>query len=224
VSTLSGSAKFAPSSDSSESGLIKRAHQLSWMSVLDSLEKITEEVRTCILCRLAESRLNAVPGEGPGHAKLFFIGEGPGSEEDRQGRPFVGRAGELLNESLETARLNREEVFITNVVKCRPPSNRTPLMDEAEACEPYLERQVALVEPKIICLLGNTAIERLLGEAKPGIRGKMINVKGRNFFPTVHPAAAIYNPRLRKVLEIHLARLKAELERPEGQSVSIHNG
>ena len=182
---------------------------------MDSLEGIAEEIRTCNLCRLAESRLNAVPGEGPGNAQLFLVGEGPGSEEDRQGRPFVGKAGELLNESLETAGLSRAEVFITNVVKCRPPSNRAPLRDEAEACRPYLERQLTLIKPKIICLLGNTAIESLLGEAKPGIRGKLATVGGRNLFPTIHPAAAIYNPRLRKVLGIHLTRLKAELERFE---------
>jgi len=182
---------------------------------LDSLERIADEVRNCAFCRLAESRIKAVPGEGPENARLFLVGEGPGSEEDRQGRPFVGRAGELLNESLEAAGLSRAELFITNVVKCRPPSNRPPLSDEAEACRPYLERQLALIRPKIICLLGNTAIECFLGEAKPGIRGKLATMGGRNLFPTIHPAAAIYNPRLREVLRAHLKRLRAELERLE---------
>jgi len=180
---------------------------------LDSLEKVAEEVRVCALCRLAESRLNAVPGEGLGEARLFFVGEGPGSEEDRQGRPFVGRAGELLNEALQAAGLSRAEVFITNVVKCRPPGNRAPLKDEADACQPYLERQLALVQPEIVCLLGNTAIERFLGEAKPGIRGKLTTVGDRRLFPTIHPAAAIYNPRLTKVLGFHLTKLRAELSR-----------
>lgn len=147
---------------------------------------------------------------------MFFVGEGPGVEEDRQGRPFVGRAGQLLNEAFEAAGIRREEVFITNVVKCRPPGNRPPLRDEADACQPYLERQLTLVQPRVVCLLGNTAIERFLGEAKPGIRGKLFTVGGRRLFPTIHPAAAIYNPGLAKVLGIHLTRLKAELERFRG--------
>jgi len=180
---------------------------------MDSLEKVTAEVRVCPLCRLSQSRTNAVPGEGPAAARLFFVGEAPGVEEDRQGRPFVGRAGQLLNQALATAGLRREEVFITNVVKCRPPGNRPPLRDEADACQPYLERQLALIQPGIICLLGNTAIERFLGEAKPGIRGKLMVAGGRRLFPTIHPAAAIYNPGLEKVLGIHLTRLRDELER-----------
>jgi len=180
---------------------------------LDSLEKVAEEVRVCTLCHLAESRRNPVPGEGSHKAQLFFVGEGPGLEEDRQGRPFVGRAGELLNQALEMAGLKRVEVFITNVVKCRPPGNRAPRKYEVDACRQYLERQLTLVQPKIILLLGNTAIERFLGEIKPGIRGKLRIENGRRLFPTIHPAAAIYNPRLSMVLGIHLIRLKAELSR-----------
>lgn len=180
---------------------------------MDSLEQVAQEVRVCALCPLSRDRLNAVPGEGSAAAKLFFIGEAPGMEEDRQGRPFVGKAGLLLNEALETAGLQRQEVFITNIVKCRPPGNRPPLKGEADACQRYLERQLAFVQPRIVCLLGNTAIERFLGQARPGMRGKLSTLSGRQLFPTIHPAAAIYNPSLTKVLGIHLTKLKAELGR-----------
>lgn len=168
---------------------------------MDSLEKGVEEVRACTLCHLAESRLNPVPGEGSPQTQLFFVGEGHGLRGRQAGTPFVGRAGELLNQALETVGLRRAEVFITNVVKCRPPRNRAPRTDEADACREYLERQLTLIQPKVICLLGNTTIERFLGEIKPGIRGKLRIENGRRLFPTIHPAAAIYNPRISKVRE-----------------------
>ncbi|MEM2926199.1 MAG: uracil-DNA glycosylase [Candidatus Bathyarchaeia archaeon] len=176
------------------------------------LDLIADEIRRCQLCSLHRGRINAVPGEGSPNAKLIFIGEAPGAEEDRQGRPFVGAAGKLLNDAMARAGIRREEVFITNVVKCRPPGNREPKKEEAEACQIYLQRQMDVINPRFVCLLGNTAIRALLGSPRPGMRGKYFEKNGRIYFPTLHPAAAIYNPRLKLVLEIHLSRLKGLLD------------
>jgi uracil-DNA glycosylase family 4 len=186
----------------------------------EGLESIAEEIRRCQLCPLHRERINPVPGEGAPNARLMFIGEAPGAEEDRQGRPFVGAAGKLLNETMAKVGLRREDVFITNVVKCRPPGNREPTSEEVKACLPYLSRQIDLIDPKMICLLGNTAIKALLGEPKAGMRGKSLEKNGRFFFPTIHPAAAIYNPRLKVVLEVHLTKLKALMEL-EGKNRSM---
>jgi uracil-DNA glycosylase family 4 len=119
----------------------------------DSLEKIAANVRGCPLCKLSRSRKNAVPGEGQLSAKIMFIGEAPGRSEDEKGRPFVGAAGRILDELLKKAGIERSQVFITNIVKCRPPNNRVPKEDELTACRPYLDRQIALINPKVICIL-----------------------------------------------------------------------
>src|SRR5919202_3441501 len=129
----------------------------------DSLEAIGAEVRTCRLCRLSETRTVGVPGEGSPNAEIFFIGEGPGFHEDQQGRPFVGAAGQLLVEMLREIGLRREEVFITNVVRCRPPGNRDPLPDELSACDEYTQRQIAALEPKLIVTLGRYSMARFVG-------------------------------------------------------------
>ena len=126
------------------------------------LTEIAQEVMTCQRCALAATRTLAVPGEGPITAPIMFIGEGPGEQEDRSGRPFVGAAGQLLNQLLERAGLSRPEIFITNIVKCRPPRNRDPLPGEVEACRPYLTAQIALINPVVICLLGKPATHTLL--------------------------------------------------------------
>src|ERR687888_662113 len=129
----------------------------------DSLEKIASEVMGCPLCKLSATRKNAVPGEGQLSAKIMFIGEAPGKNEDDQGKPFVGAAGKILDQSLKKAGIDRAQVFITNVVKCKPPNNRIPKDEEKEACRPYLDRQISLIVPKIICILGGTAYLSLLG-------------------------------------------------------------
>ena len=117
---------------------------------MTELEKLYEEIRNCHKCRLAESRTNAVPGEGPEDAQIMFIGEAPGFHEDRQGRPFVGAAGRFLDQLLESIGIKREEVYICNVIKCRPPGNRDPLADEIKACAPYLDRQIEIIKPRLI--------------------------------------------------------------------------
>jgi uracil-DNA glycosylase len=129
----------------------------------DSLEKIASEVISCPLCKLSRSRINAVPGQGQLSSKIILIGEAPGKNEDEQGKPFVGAAGRVLNQALEKADIKKDEVFITNVVKCRPPGNRVPENDERSICRQYLYREISLIEPKIICILGSTAYSSILG-------------------------------------------------------------
>lgn len=149
----------------------------------DSLEKVAAEVMGCPLCKLARTRKNAVPGEGQLAARVMFVGEAPGRSEDEKGRPFVGAAGKILDQMLERAGIPRSQVFITNVVKCRPPNNRVPEEDEVAACRPYLERQVALIRPRIICILGRTAYSSFLGGGSiTANRGKVIEKAGQKYF------------------------------------------
>ena len=182
----------------------------------DSLEKIASEVIGCPLCKLSRSRRNAVPGDGLLSSKIMFIGEAPGKNEDEQGKPFVGAAGMILNQALEKAGIKRAEVFITNVVKCRPPGNRVPENDERSICRQYLDRQISLIAPKIICILGSTAYSSILG-GKSIIknRGKIIEKNGQKYFLTIHPAAAIYNKNLRSVLNNDLFLLSKEIKKME---------
>jgi uracil-DNA glycosylase len=182
----------------------------------DSLEKIASEVIGCPLCKLSRSRKNAVPGDGQLSSKIMFIGEAPGKNEDEQGKPFVGAAGMILNQALEKAGIKRAEVFITNVVKCRPPNNRLPENDERSICRQYLDRQISLIAPKIICILGSTAYSSILG-GKSIIknRGKIMEKNGQKYFLTIHPAAAIYNKNLRSVLNNDLFLLSKEIKKME---------
>jgi len=150
-----------------------------------------------------------VPGEGPETAKIMLVGEAPGADEDEQGRPFVGAAGKLLTEALAEAGISRETVYITNVVKCRPPRNRTPTASEAEACLPYLRRQMETLNPRVICLLGGTAAQSLLeASAVSKVRGRPIRRGRRVFLCTYHPASLLYNPRLKSALHADLRLLR----------------
>ena len=182
----------------------------------DSLEKIASEVIGCPLCKLSRTRKNAVPGEGQISAKLMFIGEAPGKDEDLKGQPFVGAAGRILDQAMQKAGIERSKVFITNVVKCRPPNNRVPGDDERTACRPYLERQISLVSPRIICILGSTAYSSILGgKSITASRGKIIVHEGQRYFLTVHPAAAIYNRNLHAIFEADLLKLSKEIKKIE---------
>lgn len=190
----------------------------------DSLEKISAEVVGCPLCKLARTRKNAVPGEGQLAAKIMFVGEAPGRSEDDKGRPFVGAAGRILDEMLEKAGIQRSQVFITNVVKCRPPNNRVPEDDEVAACMPYLDRQIALIRPRIICILGRTAYSSLLGGSSiTANRGKVIEKAGQKYFLTIHPAAAIYNKSMLSLLEADLKKLAKEVQKVEGGGSSLED-
>lgn len=159
----------------------------------DNWEQLEVEAKQCKKCKLCQGRNNVVFGIGNRQADLMFIGEGPGADEDMQGEPFVGKAGKLMNLAFDTIGLKREDVYIANIVKCRPPSNRNPEDDEAMACLNYLRNQVILVKPKIIVLLGSVALKNILGK-EYGItasRGKWIEKKGILYFPTWHPAALL---------------------------------
>ena len=156
-------------------------------------EELENSIKNCQKCKLCKTRQNIVFGTGDRKAKLMFIGEGPGADEDRLGEPFVGRAGKLMNLAFEMVGIKREEVYIANIVKCRPPQNRNPEEDESQACMDYLRNQVILVKPEIIVLLGSVALKNILGK-EYGItqaRGKWIDKKGIHYMPTWHPAALL---------------------------------
>jgi DNA polymerase len=168
---------------------------------MESLNTIAAEVRACVKCRLSETRTIGVPGEGSPNAEIFFIGEGPGFHEDQQGRPFVGAAGQLLVEMLREIGLRREEVFITNVVRCRPPGNRDPWPDELAACDDYSQRQIAALEPKVIVTLGRYSMARFFPGAKiSAIHGQAKKVDGRVVVAMYHPAAALHQQSLRQTV------------------------
>jgi len=168
----------------------------------EKLDDVKNRVISCTNCSLSKSRTNAVPGNGNYHSDVIFVGEAPGRNEDLQGKPFVGTAGQILSEALEYAGFARDQVYITNVVKCRPPNNRQPITEERTACRPYLSEELEIIKPKIICILGNTAYSSLLGGSEiTKNRGKIVKNNGLLYFVTVHPAAVIYNPGLRQVLK-----------------------
>lgn len=169
---------------------------------------LVEEIRGCVICPLSEGRTNAVPGEGNPNADIMFIGEAPGFNEDRQGRPFVGAAGGVLDGLLAVIGLDRSDVFIGNMIKCRPPDNRDPQTSEMEACRPYLDRQIEIIDPKVIVTLGRHSFGKFFpGEAISKARGRARPWQGRIVFPVYHPAAALHNPRLKPALEEDFRKL-----------------
>ncbi|MDF0679937.1 MAG: uracil-DNA glycosylase [Candidatus Nitrosocosmicus sp.] len=166
-----------------------------------SLESIKNDIINCVLCGLSLTRKNAVPGTGNISRKIILIGEAPGKNEDETGNPFVGSAGKVLDQALLNARIERKEIYITNVVKCRPPSNRVPTDEEIKICtSEYLKKEIDIISPKIICILGATALKSLLGlkHMKP-YRGQIINRPPLRYFITYHPAATIYNNKLKQI-------------------------
>ena len=186
------------------------------MNSEEELEAIATEVEVCTDCKLHHSRKLAVPGEGPANADLVFIGEGPGFHENEQGRPFVGAAGRFLEELLASIGLSREQVFICNVIKCRPPGNRDPQSDEMQACEKYLDRQIRAIDPKVIVTLGRFSMARYFANARiSAIHGKESMVMGRLVVPMYHPAAALHQPSLRRVIEEDFALLPELITRSQ---------
>ncbi|MDI6712666.1 MAG: uracil-DNA glycosylase [Anaerosomatales bacterium] len=184
------------------------------METCQSLEELRERIGDCQRCPLARTRTNLVFGVGSPHARLMFIGEAPGRNEDLQGEPFVGAAGKLLDELLASIGLDRREVYIANVLKCRPPGNRDPLAEEMEQCTPFLEEQVRLIDPEVIATLGNFATRHML-KTQAGItrlRGRLFRVDGRKVVPIYHPAAALYDRTKQDVLFEDFRRLKAVLD------------
>ena len=167
-----------------------------------SLKNLNNQIIECEKCVLYKTRTNVVPGEGSASAEIMFIGEGPGKNEDEQGRPFVGAAGKLLDKLIESIGLTRKDIYIANVVKCRPPQNRDPLPEEVEACRPWLDQQIEIIKPKLIVLLGRHSMDRFLPNQKISLdHGKPKRRNGQVYFPIYHPAAALYRNGLLKDLE-----------------------
>jgi len=197
------------------------------------LEKIAREVAECRKCSLWKTRTNPVPGEGPQDAEVMLVGEAPGRSEDQQGRPFVGAAGKLLSELLAAAGLSREEVYITNVLKCRPPGNRDPLPSEIEACTPFLDRQISHIRPKLICTLGRFSAAYIL--SRIGVKPRAIaSIHGKAFKGTLdygeatvvamyHPAAALYKPPLREAMFRDWSRLGSLLRKSRGEEATLES-
>jgi DNA polymerase len=176
-----------------------------------TINQLELEVRECVKCELHTRRKNAVPGEGNVKTQIMLVGEAPGQEEDLQGRPFVGAAGKLLSQLLSSIGLRREDIYITNIVKCRPPDNRPPRAGEISACSEYLERQIRIINPKIICPMGNVALKQFLGKdfSISKVHGQCNKSKeGRVVFPLYHPAAALYVRGLKTVLGEDFKKLK----------------
>lgn len=182
------------------------------MSAAETLEKIAHEVSACTKCALHESRKKAVTGEGPADAEIMFIGEGPGFHENEQGRPFVGASGKFLDQLLAQAGLERSDVFIANVVKCRPPGNRDPQLDELQACGEYLDAQIEAINPSIIVTLGRFSMGRYMPGAKiTSVHGQMQKIEERFIIPMYHPAAALHQPALRPSILADFAKLPEQL-------------
>lgn len=178
------------------------------------LQILAEVIRQCTKCPLHRTRTQAVPGEGPDRPRMMLIGEAPGFYEDRSGRPFVGAAGRFLNTLLQRAGLSRDQVFITNIVKCRPPRNRDPLPSEVEACKPYLEQQIALLNPPVIVTLGRFAMAFFLPQARISqVHGQPVRIGTRWLIPMYHPAAGLYREALRPVIEKDFENLGTFLAR-----------
>ena len=183
------------------------------------LQELKQEVLQCRACPLHRTRRNPVLGEGNPRAILVFVGEAPGAEEDQQGRPFVGKAGELLTRIIKAMGLEREEVYITNVLKCRPPNNRNPRPEEIRACLPFLLRQMEIIKPKLICTLGTFAAQTLLGtqERITSLRGRFHQWRGIKVMPTFHPAFLLRNPAYKRLAWEDVKKIMAEYRRIKGQ-------
>jgi len=172
------------------------------------LEIIKQNVIKCTKCDLCKTRTNAVPGKGNFQSDVIFVGEAPGRNEDRNGEPFVGIAGKKLSIALEKAGISRDAVYITNIVKCRPPNNRIPNTSERNTCQEYLKKEISIIKPKIICILGNTAFNSILGGFEiTKFRGKLVRKDNQLYFLTIHPAATIYNQKLIDVLKNDIVKL-----------------
>ncbi len=181
----------------------------------NSLEELAKVVQNCYLCQLSKSRTKVVFGEGNPNATVMFVGEGPGATEDATGRPFVGRAGELLTKMIENVLyIKRSEVYIANIVKCRPPNNRTPTPTEALTCKPYLLKQIELIKPKIIVALGATAYRYLTNDTTgiTKVRGHIVDFNGIKLIPTYHPSYLLRNPSAKKEAFADLLKVKALMQ------------
>lgn len=193
---------------------------------LAAMRELEAQVRVCLRCALSQTRTHAAPGEGNLNSVVMFVGEGPGFEEDKQGRPFVGRSGQFLTATLHKVGIDRRDVYITNVVKCRPPQNRDPLPPELTACADYLERQIALVNPRIIVTLGRISMRRWFPEGSiTQLHGKLRNIgHGRVAVAMFHPAAALRNPEWQVLFEQDMRILPPLMERAQRANAAAKRG
>jgi DNA polymerase len=184
-------------------------------TITESMAEIRADLGDCKRCRLCDKRTNIVFGNGSEQSRLMFIGEGPGADEDLQGLPFVGRAGQLLTKMIAAIGLTREQVYIANIVKCRPPQNRNPEPDEIATCLPFLKRQISMIRPKVICALGKIATQALLGVETPisQMRGRFYPVDNIPIMATYHPAYLLRNPAAKRPVWEDLQAIKRELEK-----------
>jgi DNA polymerase len=189
----------------------------------EKLQTVKQEVIKCTKCDLCKTRTNSVPGKGNFQSKVIFVGEAPGRNEDKSGEPFVGVAGQKLSIALEEAGISRDEVYITNIVKCRRPNNRVPSTNERNTCQEYLKQEISIIKPKIICLLGNTAFNSILGGSEiTKFRGKIVQKDNQLYFLTIHPAATIYNQKLVSVLKEDIIKLFSLIrELKNGKNIPI---
>jgi len=172
------------------------------------LETIKQNVIKCTKCDLCKTRTNAVPGKGNFQSDVIFVGEAPGRNEDKNGEPFIGVAGKKLSIALDEAGISRDDVYITNIVKCRPPNNRVPTNNERDTCKEYLNQEISIIKPEIICILGNTAFNSILGGSEiTKFRGKVVRKDNQLYYLTIHPAATIYNQKLIDVLKNDIVKL-----------------
>ena len=172
------------------------------------LETVKQNVIKCTKCELCKTRTNAVPGKGNFQSDVIFVGEAPRRNEDKNGEPFIGVAGKKLSIALDEAGISRDDVYITNIVKCRPPNNRVPKTSERETCQEYLKQEISIIKPEIICILGNTAFNSILGGSEiTKFRGKVVRKDNLLYFLTIHPAATIYNQKLIDVLKSDISKL-----------------
>lgn len=187
-------------------------------NLAETLAEIRADLGDCRRCRLAAGRSHIVFGSGNPQARLVFVGEGPGQEEDRQGAPFVGAAGQLLTKIIQAMKLSRDDVYICNIIKCRPPGNRNPAPDEIAACSPFLARQIAAIKPMFICALGTFAAQTLLATNAPisKLRGKFFTYRGVSVLPTYHPAFLLRNPERKRDVWEDVQKLIQEMDREKG--------
>jgi uracil-DNA glycosylase family 4 len=191
------------------------------LQAVQALQALAAEITQCTKCLLHRGRTKAVPGEGPADSDILFIGEAPGFHEDQQGRPFVGPAGKFLEELLDSIGLTRQDVYIANVIKCRPPGNRDPLPDEIEACKPFLDRQLDLIQPRIVVTLGRFSMARAFPKARISqIHGQPRKIGGIVYYPMYHPAAALHQPSLRRTVEEDMQRIPELLKQAEQMTES----
>jgi len=178
--------------------------------VISEYESLVNRITSCVKCDLCKTRTNAVPGEGSLDSKIMFVGEAPGAREDEKGLPFVGAAGNVLSEMLKLIGLNRQQVYIANIIKCRPPDNRDPSPHEIDQCWGYLDKQIDIIDPELIVTLGRHSFGNFFpGELISQARGKPREWKGRTIFPVYHPAATLHNPRLKPVLAEDFRKMEA---------------